>query len=83
MPDASCVACVGVAVPLASPPVLLDACETVLSIGTSLSTLPLRLLGFGVVDLGLSSFPLPGIFDRIEPLNDRADSLVSDLLKDG
>jgi len=33
--------------------------------------------------LGLSVFPLPGIFDRIAPRRDRDDSFVSDLLKDG
>ena len=70
--------------PLTLPVVPADVCEMVLSIGTSLSTLVLLLLfGFGVVDLGLSIFPLPGILERIEPLNERADSLVSDLLNDG
>lgn len=33
--------------------------------------------------LGLSVFMLPGILDRIEPRNERVDSFVSDLLKDG
>ncbi len=33
--------------------------------------------------LGLSVFPLPGIFDRIAPRSDRDDSFVSDLLNDG
>lgn len=33
--------------------------------------------------LGLSIFPLPGIFDRITPRSDRDDSFVSDLLNDG
>jgi len=38
--------------------------------------------GVGVVALGLSIFD-PGIFDLIEPLNDRVDSRVSDLENDG
>ena len=33
--------------------------------------------------LGLSVFMLPGILDRIDPRSERADSFVSDLLKDG
>lgn len=33
--------------------------------------------------LGLSVFPLPGIFDLMAPLKEREDSLVSDLLNDG
>ena len=33
--------------------------------------------------LGLSVFPLPGIFDLMAPLREREDSLVSDLLNDG
>lgn len=32
---------------------------------------------------GLSVFPLPGIFERMEPRKERVDSFVSDLLKDG
>lgn len=31
----------------------------------------------------LSALPLPGIFDRMEPRNERTDSLVSDLLNEG
>ena len=33
--------------------------------------------------LGLSVFPLPGIFERMTPRKDFEDSLVSDLLKEG
>ena len=33
--------------------------------------------------LGLSFFPLPGIFDLMAPLMERDDSFVSDLLNDG
>ena len=33
--------------------------------------------------LGLSLFPLPGIFDLMAPRKEREDSLVSDLLNDG
>lgn len=38
--------------------------------------------GVGVPDLGLSALA-PGIFDLIDPLNDRADSRVSDLENEG
>ena len=34
-------------------------------------------------DFSLSALELPGILDRIEPLKDREDPCVSDLLKDG
>lgn len=34
-------------------------------------------------DRGLSDFDAPGIFERMEPRNEREDSFVSDLLKDG
>lgn len=33
--------------------------------------------------LGLSDLGPPGIFDRMDPLNEREDSLVSDLLNEG
>jgi hypothetical protein len=36
---------------------------------------------FGLSDL--SFFPLPGIFERMDPRNDRLDSFVSDLEKEG
>jgi hypothetical protein len=32
---------------------------------------------------GLSALRAPGIFERMEPRNERSDSLVSDLEKDG
>ena len=34
-------------------------------------------------DRGLSDLDAPGIFERMEPRNEREDSFVSDLLKEG
>jgi hypothetical protein len=60
-------------------PLFPDRTEAASFLAESLAASPLdRIAEF----LGLSVLPLPGILDR-NPRNDRDESLVSDLLKDG
>ena len=59
-------------------------CETFgLLLASALPSAALLLSGCEKEDRGLSDFDAPGIFERMEPRNEREDSFVSDLLKEG